>query len=263
MKTERRHQIKENSLAHLISEYGPTVRPYVSFLGIAFIVLGLVWGGMGIMRSLRREQLATGWRAMFESLRSGDAAELRRIAEEHRNTPVAARALQAAGMLTLDEATPQLLTDRAEALEQLKVADEDFRSAFNLARGDKLLQSQIAMGWAQVHEARNDLEAARQEYEKVVNLAVNEAMVRQAADRIQFLELDDTKAFSAWFAEQKLPKPAASGSSERAASGPSAYDDLPENDLALPDESTLERSELGAMTPPESGSEKAADEENR
>jgi tetratricopeptide (TPR) repeat protein len=223
-----------------------------------FLVLaGLIWGSMSLLQRTRQTTNSNAWREFVQALRAGDAEELRLVAADYRTTPAAARALQAAGMLTLESGVTSILTDRDGALESLKLAQEDLESALNLAKSDNVLVPQIHLGLAQVYEAKNELDKAKAQYNQILESTAFRPFHRIAQQRRNFLEQEETQEFANWFAKQKVATPRASSTGGSSVAPPSPHDDLPSVDLMLPGRGELNRSELeqkyGPLDPPTEG----------
>lgn len=261
MKTEERHRLQQNSLADILTRIVQRIQPLLGYVGAALIILAVVMFGSKLLRQSRVRQLGSGWREYEAAIRASDPEGLRQVAEAMRNTAIAPRALQAAGMLAMEDAVRRLLTDREGAMETLSQAEEDLQSALNLQRRDPILRSQILLALAQVYESKNELDKAEEQYRQVVENADGHPYAALAADRMKFLNLKDTREFAEWFAAQKVEPPPilkdtppSSGANLRP---PGAYDDLPTSDLSLPSADDLRRSDMeqsfGPLMPPVEG----------
>ncbi len=264
MKTERRHELQQNELAQWLSTYVPSHRQYLTALGGLLIFAGVLWGSMSLLRVYRQRNLASSWSEFTRALQAGDIQDLRDVAERYRQYPAAARALQAAGILNLENGVRSLLTDRGEAMESLKLAREDFQSALNLGRSDPFLRPQLLLGLAQAHEAMNQLDQAKEQYSLLADAKDGAAYTQIARYRLKFLGMPDTQEFSTWYAKQKAELPANPVLGGATPSPPTVYDDLKASDLLLPDKDALQRGELeksfGPLQPPESGTSPPSDE---
>ena len=266
MKTERRHELKENELAHWLVNLQDNLQPYSRWVFAAVILVAVLLFALKWTRSVRRSQLTNSWSEYVAAWKARDPDGLRQIAARYPRTPAAARALYSAGQLGLLQAGPfELYTNRADSVEQLQQARDAFQDALRLPTHDQFLRPQAMLGLAQVFEGLNELEEAKEQYRKLIESYGDTNFAIIAKQRLDFLGLPDTVAFSDWFAEQERKEPASASTSQRQPSPPGVYDDLPiSDDFMLPDVNALRGvdSDLGPMVPPESAEVPVAPEES-
>ena len=267
MKTERRHELKENELAHWLATYQTHVQPHARWVVGAVILAAVLWMALSWTRSARRESLANSWTEFVQAWKARDAEGLRELAQRYPRTPAAARALYSAGQLTLMQGGPfELYTNRADAIEQLQQARDDFQAALLLPTHDPFLRPQAMLSLAQAYEGLNELDHAKDQYRRLIESYGETNFALTAKQRLDFISLPDTVAFADWFAAQERSSPSSAATSQRQPRPPTVHDDLPiSDDFMLPDVNALQRSDLdpdfGSMLPPESAEVPLAPEE--
>jgi tetratricopeptide (TPR) repeat protein len=248
MKTERRHELQNNDLLEWAGKYVKDVEPHAkTIVGIAIIVaVGLL--AMMFMRQRGKASAERSWTGYFAAVGQSDLEGLHEVAKKYPGTAAGAWAMQSAADINLATGTVNMYTDRAEALERLKSAQNDYQQAQERAKSD-LLKQRSMMGLAQTHEALNEFEHAEGIYDEVINSWPDTAIAKLAGDRLSVLRNPETKQFYDWFMAQDIQPPAdpLGGMQIKA---PSIYDDLPSDpNLSMPTADSLldERS----MEPPE------------
>lgn len=151
--------------------------------------------------------------ASYELLLANTREEFRDVADAYPETSIGiwARLHEADDLLS--SGLGNLFTDRAKAEEEL----EDAENAYNrlIERSDLTLEirERILIGLAKLAEARNDgsqakVDAAVEAWQLLLTSFPDSMMKAHAEDRIERLKTEDSKAFYAWFSQQK-PTPAA------------------------------------------------------
>ena len=259
MKTERRQELQQNALADWIGKQGESLRPYSKAIIGGFLLTAALIFAFSSMRKNQEARESTSWNEYFRAASETDIVGLREMASNYRDTEAGAWALQSAGDIGLATGSRYMFSDRGEALDYLKQAEEDFQSAFNMAKTPMLKQRSL-MGLAQAQESLNKFEEAGNSYSKLIKTYPNSPLVKMAEENLALLEKPSTKKFYDWFFAQKpVPRaPAANPLGGMNIKPPSPYGDLPSDPTtSLPDDSLLGGSGLMA---PDSGSDEEAEE---
>ena len=260
MKTERRHELQTNELADWLGDKVQAIQPYIkTIVGVAVLaVVGLFT--VFIMRGRNEGRQQAAWTDYFEAVQTNDFVRLRDVANRYSGTEAAAWARQSAGDIMSASGGRNMYIDRADALEFLNQAVQDYQEAQRFARSD-MLKQRAHMGLAQVYESMNQFDEAGKQYQTIIDRWPSSAIGELAADRLAVLVNPETQKFYDWFFAQK-PVPSTdilnNGGSIQA---PQIYDDLPSDpDLSLPERDDLQRTpdrESPIILPPTSAAEPA------
>jgi hypothetical protein len=218
MKTERRHELQQNALADVLTDWIEAVKPYsTAILGGIIVVLVLV--GVTVYLSQQAvQQQEVAWDQVLISPEANPAAtdedrqrlqrdRLLSVADEHGNTPagVYARLMAANGLL--NSGIDHLFEDKAEGTKQLRDAIANFTQVLE-SGSEPIFTHQATLGLARAHESLNELPEARKYYQQLVD---QKGIYSQMAEgRLKDLDRKSTKDFYDWFAQQQ-PRPRAEG----------------------------------------------------
>jgi predicted negative regulator of RcsB-dependent stress response len=209
MKTQRRHELQTNVLAHSLARWVEAAKPY-SKAGTALLIVIVValfaWAWMST-QSTRRA--ADGWNEYFDATsgRNPDPRELLRdISNRYTGTMVAQWARLSLADSQLDDGTNRLLQDRKLANDELTEASEKFQALLLEATHPTILQ-RATYGMARAHEALGDLERARKEYRSVASRWPGSPFAAAAEARANDLDELGTKNFYDWLAKYEPPPP--------------------------------------------------------
>jgi hypothetical protein len=209
MKTERRHELQTNVLAHSMARWIEVARPYSkagTAVLIAIVVALFAWAWMSTQGTRRA---ADGWNEYFDATggRNSDPRELLRdISSRYSGTMVAQWARLSLADIQLDDGTNRLLQDRALARDDLREASEKFQALLLESSHATILQ-RSTYGLARAHEAMGDLERARKEYRSVASQWPDSPFAATAEARAKDLDEAGTKNFYDWLAKYEPPPP--------------------------------------------------------
>ena len=257
MKTERRQELQQNELADWIGMQGEVLKPYSKAIVGGFLLTAALIFAFTSMRKNQAAREAASWDAYFQTASEADIVGLREHSETYRDTEAGAWALQSAGDIGLATGSRFMFTDRGEAIEYLKNAEEDFQSAYNMAK-TPMLRQRALMGLAQSQESLNKFDDASSSYEKLIGDFPDSPLVPAAEENLALLQKPSTKQFYDWFFAQKparaqTPDPLGG----LGIKPPSPYGDLPSDPAtSLPNDSLLGGS---GLMPPDSGTDKEDD----
>ena len=206
MKTERRHELQTNVLADRLARSAESVRPYgKTILGIVLLLL-LAIVVLSFWNSQRRQKTIDGWDQFFTALSDGNESALQQTATDYKGTSVAGWAKLVNADIALSEATAQLFTDKADAVQKLRDTVDSYQTLRDA--GNPVIEQRAAFGLAQAHESLGELDKAREEYESLAKRWPDSPYARIAKQRVTQLNQQSTKEFYDWFAKYTPSTPA-------------------------------------------------------
>ncbi len=246
MKSEVRHDLEKNELAHWLARVIEALRPYQNaILGgvilVAVILLAYTW----LSRQSAAESTAA-WNDLLGTMVGGrtDPSQFEKVIKAHPGTITAHWAAVLAGESYLSLACDELFHSKAAAREDLQKARESFQLVLEESRVPEL-RERATYGLAMTDEAAGDLDKAIESwstasakqsgqkadrgYRGVVNLWPEGTFAAAAEARLKDLEKSSTREFYDDFARWE---PKGSTASE----GPGVPGLKPPTEFTLPDE---------------------------
>ncbi len=261
MKSERRHELKENDLAESVEQLSERLRPYVTpILSVAIGALVLVL--ISLFVSSRWEATRSeSWDTCLAALVTGDPEGFREVILRYPGTPAAQWAELILADRNLSEATDLLFAkmDPANdvARERLQTAATAYADVLS-QRPPDMVAERATMGLAKARESLGELDQARRGYEAVANEYPSSPMANLATEHADDLAQDKTKAFYNWFAEQRLANVVTEESSavkEDVSSNAGQQLVEPANKKENTDKKSANKKEAESSSTPESASE--------
>lgn len=270
MKSERRHELEENALAHRLEGGIESLRPYLGWIvaGVGIVVVAFI--AMGMLSSGKRQAAGEAWHDYLDAAFNSatlDPETFESVASANPSTDMAAFAEIRAADLYLDEGLELGYSDRVLAHEQLRKASEAYQRGLTaLDRGDDpLLRNRAQLGLGRVAEALNQLDDAENRYRAVAEDAAS-PLAPLAQQRLAALEESSTREFYDWFAETPLADASALSAGASGEFDLPNFDELPSEEEpagdATDDPFALfgEQAPAGDSTPADSGDEALEDE---
>ncbi len=213
MKSERRHELKENELADWLEKSIDSIVPYTKAIlgGIVAIVVAFLAYTLWQSQAAAAEQ--ANWDQFYAAAEATDAeAEMIKVAEAHPKEAAGLWARLYAADSQLAEGTQNLFTNRAAARPKLREAAENYRAVAENAAGKfEPLVERAIYGEAKAYEAlgeKSDLDAAQKLYQQLVEQFAGGALAADAEKRVADLKKPATKEFYDWFVKATpLPPP--------------------------------------------------------
>lgn len=182
MDTEHRHELKENDLAEFLTHFGQTWRQYGNLILTVVLVLVIGFTAMRWFKANAASTQEQAWRDLTETT-SPDG--YRAVALTNRDPAVRALAyLRGADQLLAQSAAPFKRNDNLSSTDQTiaETSDQDRSSDLDGAASmyEQVIRDEqihlvyklnAQMGLAAVAECRHDWGEAREQYEKVSELA--------------------------------------------------------------------------------------------
>jgi hypothetical protein len=206
MKAERRHELKHNELADWLVERIDPARPHLTgiALGIGVLVL-VVLASTWYFRG-EKAATATAWSSYFQAFDDREPQKsLSNVAAAHSGSKAAWWALLSLGDLNLGDGEALLYSDRQQAQELLKKAEEAYKQVE--AADDPMLKTRARLGLAKVYESLLKPDEARKYYELIAETEKDSAIGKAAAEDAKRLKDSRQVAFLDWFAQQTPKRP--------------------------------------------------------
>lgn len=216
MKSERRHELKQNELAQRVGASLQLIQPYWRWIaGVAVMLATGVFVVRFISNSQHKAQ-QVGWMEFLEAVADRNPDALLQVADDHAGDSVAPWAQHVSAQAKLIEASSAIYFDRAAAQKDFRLAVDGFNAVLGQTT-ETLLRQRAQFGLGQAYEGLNELDKAMESYEvfatgpqdgKLENEDWSESAIgRQAQRRIDSLREPQTKEFYKWFFAQEPPAP--------------------------------------------------------
>jgi len=206
MKSERRHDLQSNELAHTLGSGIEKVQPFVQYIVGGVVIAALLAVGWGVYTSFARKNAAAAWTEYYFTLNTGDAESFKAIAADHPGSAAAIWAEQTAGDEYLADGIDALYKDRGQGVELLKKAIASYEAVQSKSQNGEL-RTRAELGMAQAHESLGEIDKAKTLYQQVIAGGLQPAITTVATNRVAFLNSQAGKDFYTWFNKLK-PTPA-------------------------------------------------------
>jgi hypothetical protein len=216
MKSEERHRLQENELAHFGRQARAWIEKYGLIAAVAILGAAVIVGGIALWVRSSRESQAQRWDRMITA---DDPAIYGEIADEHPDSAVGRWARLMEAQQALGEGIQLSLTDREGAVVELLAARKGFREVLQAEDSPPMIRERALFGLAQTLETLAGVEvdakeepvkgvdAAIEAYQQLVQDFPNSVYVPDAKARIEALKSKPVEEFYAWFRQQN-PSPA-------------------------------------------------------
>jgi predicted negative regulator of RcsB-dependent stress response len=205
MKSEHRHELGTNWLAHHVAIWLEKMQPYNSLIVGGLLTVVILLFAYSFFGSESTSRQSAAWNSYNEAVEGllPNLDRLHESADEYPDSPMQqfADITWADGQLSI--ASRYYLQNRAAAMEALNRASGAYQSLLT-ETDDEQIKSRAHFGLGRVYELQNDLDKAREEY-----LAVKGGFARLAEQRVKQLAEKDTKETHAWLATAESPRRAA------------------------------------------------------
>ncbi len=202
MKSEHRHELETNWLAHHVAIWIERVRPYNSLIVGGLLAIAVLLAAYSFFGGETSARQAAAWRSYNESVEGSlpNLDQLHESADEYPDSPVQefADITWADGQVAI--ASRYFIQNRTAANEALNRATGAYQSLLR-ETDDERIKSRVHFGLARVYELQNDLEKARTEYQ-----AVTGSFTELAKQRIKELEKPRIQKTYEWLATAEGPR---------------------------------------------------------
>jgi hypothetical protein len=206
MKTERRHELQANQLAEFLTDVSEKAKPYAKGLvGIALAALVVVCAYLYLSRRSAAEE-GQSWNEAWQAIGSRDDEGLRNVIKKYPDKPAAMWSQLVLADIELSRGVASLFGQKSAGRDLIRSAYDDYQHVADHA-AHPLLREQAVFGMGRTQESLNQLEKAREAYEKVVKDFPGGPYAKRAQQRLDELGHDSTKVFYDWFAAAEPATP--------------------------------------------------------
>jgi Tetratricopeptide repeat len=199
MKTERRHELQANQLAEFLTDVSEKAKPYAKgLLGIALAALVVVCAYLYLSRRSAAEE-GESWNEAWQAIGNRDDESLRTIIKKYPDKPAAMWSQLVLADIELSRGVSGLFGQKSAGRDLIRSAYDDYQHVADHAT-HPLLREQALFGMGRAQESLNQLEKAREAYEKVVKDFPGGPYAKRAQQRLDELAHDSSKVFYDWFA---------------------------------------------------------------
>ncbi|MBX3415083.1 MAG: tetratricopeptide repeat protein [Pirellulales bacterium] len=206
MKTERRHELQTNQLADWMGNSVETAKPYTKLIAGVVVAAVVIFGSIYYLSRQTEKRQAEGWEKYFAAMTRPTPDQMQAVADAYRGTAVGSWARLDLADIQAERGTEALFQDRNEANQELRSAMENYRLVADEPAAGDIPRQRALLGLARASESLNQLDIARDAYNRLLKDYPNSAYSDEATQRLADLDRPATKAFYDWFALQD-PKP--------------------------------------------------------
>ncbi len=206
MKTQRRHELQENTLAHWLELKVNEIAPYSKAIFgtvIAIVVLGALFA-FNQQRTARTERAI--WSSYFQAAMTGNHDKLKELADEFPQAPAGQWARLSYADFKFAQGMNDLFRNGADA----RTAFQDCQGAYERLRStsrDSDILARASFGLGKVYEGLSDVAKAREEYQNVTKKWPGNRVSELASQRLADLDRSSTKEFYDWLAKVETRSP--------------------------------------------------------
>ena len=251
MKTERRHELQQNTLADWLGRQIVWAEQNVRLIIIGLVGVVIGAGLIAYWNNSRAERRQEAWSDYLGAMESRDSVgqtkALESVANNASDLPPGQMADILLADIALNQGIDQLKTDRAAAEKKLNEAKKRYSDARNAA-SDQNLKDRATLGLARFYETMGLLEEATKEYR---TLADSPASLYQleAERKIDYLSKPATIMFAKWYRKQKLEPAASASATARSVVDKDEIGKLPADESSFPGAGTATSSTTPSATP--------------
>lgn len=223
MKSERRHEIQENSLAHFLEGVFEQAKPHATLIGGITLAVVLGFVGYVVLQTSSGEIKDEEWNSIYttldESFRVGEddvkrqevAQEFATLAEEYGTSRPALWAEYFYGQQNLTQASDVAFSDPQSANADIERALKSFQKVYDNA-DLPVLKVKSLWGMAEAYElqaTQESLGKAKTSYEEITVIWPDTNTATAAEERIKRLDNQGVDGFYAWYRDQDFAARAA------------------------------------------------------
>jgi hypothetical protein len=199
MKTERRHELQANQLAEFLTDVSEKAKPYAKgLLGLALATLVVVCAYLYLSRRSAAEE-GESWNEAWQAIGNRDDDGLRTVIRKYPDKPAAMWSQLVLADIELSRGVAGLFGQKSAGRDLIRSSFDDYQHVADHAT-HPLLREQALFGMGRAQESLNQLEKAREAYERVVKDFPGGPYAKRAQQRLDELAHDSTKVFYDWFA---------------------------------------------------------------
>lgn len=251
MKTERRHELQQNTLADWLGRQIVWAEQNVRLIIIGLVGVVIGAGLIAYWNNSRAERRQEAWSDYLGAMESRDSVgqtkALESIANNASDLPPGQMADILLADMALNQGIDQLKTDRAAAEKKLNEAKKRYSDARNAA-GDQNLKDRATLGLARFYETMGLIEEATKEYRTLADSPASLYQV-EAERKIDYLSKPATIMFAKWYRKQKLEPAASASATARSVVDKDEIGKLPADESSFPGAGTATSSTTSSTKP--------------
>ncbi|PQO25503.1 hypothetical protein C5Y96_24495 [Blastopirellula marina] len=216
MKSERRHEIQENSLAHFLEGILEQAKPHATMIGGVALALLLGFVGYAILNTdsgiVKHEEWNAVYSTLDQSFRVGEddvkrqevAQEFATLSTDFGTTRPALWAEYFYGQQNLTQASDLAFSDPQSATADIERALKSFQKVYDSA-DMPVLKVKALWGMAEAYElqaTKESLAKAKSNYEEILVIWPDTNTALLAEERIKRLDNQGVDGFYAWYRDQ-------------------------------------------------------------
>jgi len=236
MKTERRHELQQNTLADWLGRQIVWAEQNVRLIVIGLVGVVVGAGLIAYWNNSRAERRQEAWSDYLGAMESRDSVGQTKALESLANNASDLAPGQMADILladmALNQGIDQLKTDRAAAEKKLNEAKKRYSDARNAA-SDQNLKDRATLGLARFYETMGLIEEATKEYRTLADSPASLYQV-EAERKIDYLSKPATIMFAKWYRKQKLEPAASASATAQSLVDKDEIGKLPANESSFP-----------------------------
>lgn len=206
MSKQRRQELETNVVADRVETAIKNVRPYLPHIGIAALVLVVMYFVLMGMNYMKDKKLGKQWGEYIAAQQSNTRPKrdkaLASLAKSQPDSTAAVWALLSKGSTDLEAGTRDIFENRNDAEDSLTAAIESFEAVAKRGADYPELAQRARYGIAVAHETMGKMDDAIEAYEAVIKKGEESPIGKMAQRRLDALRDKDTKEFYAWFRDQ-------------------------------------------------------------
>jgi len=216
MKSERRHEIQENSLAHFLEGVLERAKPHATMIGGVGLALLLAFVGYVILQTdsgiVKNEEWNAVYSTLDQSFRVGEddvkrqevAQEFATLSGDYGTSRPALWAEYFYGQQNLTQASDLAFSDPQSAAADIERALKSFQKVYDSA-DLPVLKVKALWGMAEAYElqaTKESLAKAKTNYEEILVIWPDTNTSEMAQQRIERLNNEGVEGFYAWYRDQ-------------------------------------------------------------
>lgn len=196
MKSEERHELEQNTLAKLLEQGSDKAAPYASYIIYGLLAVAAVWAIFRLTSSNMVAKKDAAWDAYTMAVYPfpADTEALREAADQYKGKEVGEFAELAWADSQLAQGCREYFSDKKGSMEALDNALKQYEDAAKRVK-NPVVRSRAQLGVAKATEAKGDIAAAIEAYNKVTGV-----YSELAESRVKVLEEWKSQDVATWLA---------------------------------------------------------------
>jgi hypothetical protein len=208
MKTARRHELKENDLAHYLETAVDWTGANAKLIVLGIVGVCAVVAAWFYFQQRSKQNASEAWDVLYKTEAANDTQKLQQFVTAHKNTAAGQLANLSLADIAFEEGIAQMSVDRAQAISRVNEAKNRYFEVEQAAE-DGRIEQRALLGMGRCFETVGDEVKAKEYYEKLAKF--ENGLFRQEAERkLEDLSRPANEEFVKWYSAL-APKPQAAG----------------------------------------------------